>query len=175
MDTILEDYIDKTLFLQSFAKLNEDVETVLGDIIEKGDGYIIRKVILDPNKKLGDKPVETKYAYNDKGEYFGGEREVKFLIKKRGIKPELSDPKHRVCSIGFSKKDGKWYGWSHRAIYGFKVGDKVKKGDCVASSGYTDEWIKDHPEDDRTVPVGFVVKTEADAKRMAIAFADSVS
>jgi len=28
--------------------------------------------------------------------------------------------------------DGKYYGWSHRAIYGFKIGDSVQKGD----SGY---------------------------------------
>ncbi len=32
--------------------------------------------------------------------------------------------------VGFSLKDGKWYGWSHRAIYGFKVGSACNKGDC---------------------------------------------
>lgn len=31
-------------------------------------------------------------------------------------------------SLGKSD-DGKYYGWSHRAIYGFEIGDKVKKGD----------------------------------------------
>lgn len=31
---------------------------------------------------------------------------------------------------GFSPKDGKWYGWSHRAIYGFEIGSTCKKGDC---------------------------------------------
>ena len=35
-------------------------------------------------------------------------------------------------SLGFSTKNQKYYGWSHRAIYGFKIGDKVKIGD----SGY---------------------------------------
>jgi len=30
-----------------------------------------------------------------------------------------------VGSTGFSEKDQKWYGWSHRAIFGFKVGDKI--------------------------------------------------
>lgn len=27
--------------------------------------------------------------------------------------------------------DGKWYGWSHRAIHGFYAGDKVKEGDVI--------------------------------------------
>lgn len=53
--------------------------------------------------------------------------------------------------------DGKWYGWSHRAIYGFKVGDKVKKGDCAY----------DGKE--------YTIKTEKEAKETAKRFADSVS
>lgn len=32
--------------------------------------------------------------------------------------------------VGFSPKDNKWYGWSHRAIYGFTIGSKCKKGHC---------------------------------------------
>ena len=80
-----------------------------------------------------------------------------------------------VCSIGFSEKDNKWYGWSHRAIYGFKIGDVVKKGDCCALSGLTEEYLKKHPEEDCSLPIGFKAKSLADCKKMAIAFADSVS
>ncbi len=32
--------------------------------------------------------------------------------------------------VGYSPKDGKWYGWSHRTIFGFQVGSTCKKGDC---------------------------------------------
>jgi len=32
--------------------------------------------------------------------------------------------------VGFSPKENKWYGWSHRAIYGFQIGSTCKKGDC---------------------------------------------
>lgn len=36
--------------------------------------------------------------------------------------------KHGIVSkdigIGFSEKEQKWYGWSHRAIIGFGIGDK---------------------------------------------------
>lgn len=40
-------------------------------------------------------------------------------LARRGIKPEKASPTHRVNSVGKSTKDGKWYGWSHRAIHGF--------------------------------------------------------
>lgn len=41
--------------------------------------------------------------------------------------PLKTHPSHSVTSIGRSKKDGKWYGWSHRAIYGFKTKEQAKK------------------------------------------------
>lgn len=53
--------------------------------------------------------------------------------------------------------DGKWYGWSHRAIHGFEIGDKVKKGDCA----YTGKE--------------YTIKTDDQAKQTAIDFAESVS
>lgn len=52
------------------------------------------------------------------------------FFDEHGIVPEKRKPEHCVCSIGFSEKEQKWYGWSHRAIYGFGVGSHVKKGDC---------------------------------------------
>lgn len=64
-----------------------------------------------------------------------------------------------IDGLGWSEKEQKWYGWSHRAIYGFKVGDKVKEGDVAAE--YLD--------------VGFEAKTTDDAKKIASAFARGVS
>ncbi len=118
-------------------------------------------------------------AYTVGGDYIGDEKTAQHLCDEYGIYPELSEPKlsdpsHKVCSIGFSRKYRKWYGWSHRAIFGFSVGDVVKEGDCCASSGYIQEYIEQHPEADRSLPVGFIAKDIFDAKRMAIAFADSV-
>ncbi len=97
------------------------------------------------------------------------------LLVDRGILPEKSDSSHNVCSIGKSFKDGKWYGWSHRAIFGFQIGDIVKEGDCCATPGVTEEYLKEHPEENKSLPIGFEAKTEEDCKKMAIAFADSVS
>lgn len=59
-------------------------------------------------------------------------------------------------SVGKSS-NGKWYGWSHRAMYGFGIGDKVKKGDCAYNGKE------------------YTIKTDAQAKQTAIDFADSVS
>ena len=108
------------------------------------------------------------------GDYIGDSVWAHRLIVKRGIKPEKADPSHNVCSIGFCEKKQKWYGWSHRAIYGFGVGDEVKEGDCAAESGWIDEYLEQHPEADKSLPVGFIAKTLDDARLMAIAFADSV-
>lgn len=88
---------------------------------------------------------------------------------------QKAHPENKVCSIGCNPEEGKWYGWSHRAMCGFKIGDTVKVGDCCASSGWTETYLKEHPEEDNSLPVGFGAKTECDTKRMAIAFADSVS
>ena len=97
------------------------------------------------------------------------------VLSDRGIKPELADKDHKVCSVGFSERDQKWYGWSHRAICGFKIGDVVKDGDCCASSGFTEEYLKEHPEENKSLPIGFTAKTLDDCRRMAVAFAESVS
>ena len=118
--------------------------------------------------------VIVKSAYTLSGDYIGNKRTAHLLFK-RGIKPEKANPTHNVCSIGFCEREQKWYGWSHRAIYGFGVGSKVEEGDCCASSGYTKEYLAEHPEDDLSLPVGFIAKDLIDAKRMAIAFASSVS
>ena len=64
-------------------------------------------------------------------------------------------------SIGFSEKEQKWYGFSHRAIHGFKIGDKCKEGDL----GVGDEY---------TFKPGDTLKTLDDCKQRAIDFAKSV-
>lgn len=51
------------------------------------------------------------------------------LLARLGIfEPESPDGK--TSCLG-KAADGKWYGWSHRAMYGFEIGSSVKKGDCA--------------------------------------------
>ena len=120
--------------------------------------------------------VLVKSAYTPNGDYIGDKRTAHFLCTKKGIKPEkISPSNNKVCSIGFCEAEQKWYGWSHRAIFGFGIGDIVKEGDCTASSGWTDEYLKEHPDEDGSLPIGFQAKDLNDARRMAVAFAESVS
>lgn len=53
----------------------------------------------------------------------GMEDNIRFLAN-REITEKLTH------GVGYSPKKQKWYGWSHRAIYGFKIGSTCKKGDC---------------------------------------------
>ena len=93
---------------------------------------------------------------------------IKFLAEHE-ITDELTH------GVGFSPKEQKWYGWSHRAIYGFGIGSEVDSPDhCCATSGYTEEWLAEN-EDPNVLPVGFKAETMGDAKRMAVAFNSSVS
>lgn len=108
------------------------------------------------------------------GGYIGNEEDAKQL-QERGIAPQRRTEESDTCSIGFCEKEQKWYGWSHRAIYGFGIGDVVEEGDVTNSSGWTDEYLEQHPELDTRLPVGFKAETLEDAKRMAIAFAEGVS
>lgn len=45
--------------------------------------------------------------------------------------------------LGFSPKDNKWYGWSHRAIYGFTIGSTCEKGDCHYVADTPEKLIED--------------------------------
>lgn len=56
--------------------------------------------------------------------------------------------------------NGKWYGWSHRAIYGFKEGEKIK-GDSMGKRRSTD--------------ADFIIKDDKHAMEVAKIFADNVS
>ena len=103
---------------------------------------------------VGEKSEVYKSKFD--GSYIthvGLEDDLKFLAD-RGITEQLTH------GVGFSPKDNKWYGWSHRAIYGFGIGSECKKGDCHYVGSTPGEWI---------------AKTMEDAKQMAIDFNNGVS
>jgi len=121
-------------------------------------GYEVRTELID-GQEFSCPDFEIQSAYTPDGLYIGDPKMARQLCKKFGIKPEYRTPTSSVCSIGFREKEGKWFGWSHRAIFGFKVGDVVKEGDVIA------EYL----------PVGFKAENIEQAKEMAAAFAESVS
>ena len=151
------------------------------------EGYEVRTERLWlPRDEAGNiDPITVKSAYTADGLYLGDDEWAHQLYNRFGItKPETrpvhvcegDDPPEKLCcSNGFNEQEQKWYGWSHRALAGFGIGDVVDSDEhCCATSGWTDDYIAEHPEIDTRLPVGFTAKTLEDAKRMAIAFAESV-
>ena len=135
-------------------------------------GYEVRTELVD-GSEYGSSDFEIRSAYTPAGDYIGDPKWAWRLFNRYGVtRPEKTNPDHGVCSIGLNEKEQKWYGWSHRAIHGFSVGHVVKEGDCATSPGWIDE---EHPEEDRSLPIGFTAQSLDDAKTIAIAFADSVS
>jgi len=62
----------------------------------------------------------------------GMEDKLKFLLKL-GIVEQLQNRVNNAdwtTDIGYNPKEQKWYGWSHRAIFGFGIGSTCKSGDC---------------------------------------------
>ena len=119
---------------------------------------------------------ETIQNFNQPDLYIGDMHKVKFFKRFKIDMDTLETvPGGKTACIGFAPESQKWYGWSHRAVYGFTIGDVVHKGDVTNSSGWTEEYLKEHPEEDISLPVGFKAKTLEDAKTMALAFAESVS
>lgn len=94
----------------------------------------------------------------------------KKLAKQFGIERfEYPSPESSIRHIGYAPRTRKWYGWSHRAVAGFTIGDTVKKGDVIAPDP---EYP---PLRGESLPIGFTAKTLDDARRMAAAFALAVS
>jgi hypothetical protein len=95
-------------------------------------GYILRDEVWTLD---GEDIVMERMAYNPSGDFIGNSKEAHFICTTKGIRPEKASPDHSVCSIGYSTKDKKWYGWSHWAICGFKLGDMLyEEGTCTDSS-----------------------------------------
>jgi hypothetical protein len=68
---------------------------------------------------------------------------------------KMADTKHSVAK---AEADGKYYGWSHRAIGGFGIGDIVKP-DTIGNEGGKE----------------YEIKTDDEAKAAALAFAKEVA
>lgn len=79
------------------------------------------------------------------------------------IKKKYKITKVEQGSIGFSEENQTWYGWSHRACVGFKIGDKIFDAD------FGDENTPFIKHGSKTI------KTLDQAKQAAKNFADYIS
>lgn len=74
------------------------------------------------------------------------------------IKGEKKYPDSTINTFG-KAANGKWYGWSHRAIASFGIGDKITE----KTSGF------------ENLKKPFTIKTDARAREVALIFAKSVA
>lgn len=124
-------------------------------------GYELRTYEM-PSEEPGGKPIQIPAAFNPRGEYIGSPASARTLCVDRGIAPELASSAHRVCSVGYCAAKKTWYGWSHRAICGFKKGDRIFEED------FGDDLTPFTKHGRKTI------KTDADARLSAVRFADYV-
>jgi len=81
------------------------------------------------NSTIPDDDGKIYYSKVD-GSYLtrvGSENDLSYLLKK-GITEQIQGG--NTACIGFNPIEQKWYGWSHRAIFGFGIGSECKKGHC---------------------------------------------
>ena len=141
-----KDYDDKTFLVKRLKpdKVKDLNPNTLRMKTYKRNAYIKTEVPM-VKRTLGNLP-----RYSDK--------KPKVHFKEwMGIKGEKINSKHDVDSFGKAEADGKWYGWSHRAIYGFGIGDVVKP-DTIGNEGGKE----------------YTIKTDDQARDAAIAFAKEV-
>jgi hypothetical protein len=108
-------------------------------------GYTHRQEIIDDSEHGGKGKLEMACCYSaDTGDYIGDVQMAKLICKEYGMRlVQKAKKDHSVCSIGFNEGEQKWYGWSHRAIYGFGVGSVCKKGDCGYIPIDKDDFLED--------------------------------
>lgn len=98
---------------------------------------IKQSTIRDDDGKCYYSKVDGSYV-----ERLGVEEQSLFLLK-HGITEQIQNgTDHNVANIGFNPEEQKWYGWSHRAVYGFGVGSKCKKGHAHYKPGNKEDWIE---------------------------------
>jgi hypothetical protein len=147
----------KFLFNDIILENDLDIKKIISTKIY-GPYYVNKEILKD------GQDTEMISAYSNDDKYIGDPKIAKTLVNKYGIKNfYVSDPNNTVCSIGFNPDKKIWYGWSHRAICGFTIGDKIfnkKYGNDKTP------FIKHGKED---------IKNIDQAKQAAINFAKYVS
>ena len=124
-------------------------------------GYVVREEWWD-DRDFGGHGIFVKNAYTLSGNHIGSSKWAHRLCKIYGIVPEPSDVTDSGCSIGYSEKNKKYYGWSHRAIFGFAIGDKI----------FQERFGNDKTE--LTQHGKKTIRTKVEQRKAAIAFADYV-
>lgn len=127
----------------AFEFLSKNGFIIMKNICSLNDGTIYATVRYDEKSSYDTNPDVLIFysAYTPAGEMVG-EPEFALYLCNHGIVPEKADATHNICSIGFCNKEQKWYGWSHRAMYGFGIGSQVTKKCCGFVPSCKEEFIQ---------------------------------
>lgn len=88
------------------------------------DGYEIRTVLLD------DGTTTMEAAFAPDGDYIGTPEDAHKIVTERGIAPVAASP-GETCCIGFCEREQRWFGWSHRAMTAYGIGDTIFADDIL--------------------------------------------
>ena len=103
-------------------------------------GYIRRVERVE----FGDEEIDIVSYYTEDGKYLGDKDTAMYLIKKKQIDTfEYSTPDSTIVTVGYNSNTQTWYGWSHRAIFGFTIGSTCKMGDSHFIPSNKEEFIED--------------------------------
>ena len=92
-------------------------------------GYLYRRELIDDSEWGGEGKLPMVNCYCLKtGICIGDAKTARILCVKRGLRDfEGLRRDSRQAQIAYHYGEEKWYGWSHRAIFGFGIGDMVFK------------------------------------------------
>ena len=119
--------------------------------------------------KPEDRTFKNLPRYASSGNDKKGKAKVRFqdwLV----FKPILSKENPGKYSVALAS-DGKYYGWSHRAVHGFVIGDIIKPGN-IGNKYRTRNSSLDEDKQESFKP--YIIKTDKEALEHAIRFAKEV-
>lgn len=123
---------------------NKDGFNVLGYEMHPSLRFLIGQVETMIGMNEGDEPFRYEQAYSLDKKYIGSIEDGERLCCARKIAPEPCGTNNdAICNVGLSE-DGKWYGWSHRAISGFESRDEAVAFAQSVSSSTLEEAIDGH-------------------------------
>lgn len=107
-----------------------------------------------------DDTCKVTAARNKNGDYIGEVGMARELCDRHGIAPECRE-ENSVCNFGWSEKKQKYFGWSHRALVGFAIGDKIFDPDCPSELPFVERGKVD-------------IKCKDDARLAAMRFGEYI-
>jgi len=141
--------------------MSSDVEKIKENILESHDLYDVWEETWywgDNNEPQSSVMIMAR----NKGGDWIGDKQMAERLAEYDIAAELADEDHDICCIGWSEREQRYFGWSHRAIAGFGIGDMI-----------FEEGLGD--DDTPFIKHGSKrIETKADARQSAINFAEYV-